>query len=200
MKSKIRKIILDNGHGVNTCGKSSPDGKLKEYAWSREIVNKIASLLRERGFDAHILVPEPEDIPLKTRVNRVNKLCRETGSASKCVLVSVHVNAAGNGLRWLNPHGWSVFVGMNASENSKRLGNIMASTASAEGLYVRKQKPNQGYWQQSLAMVRDTLCPAVLTENLFMDNQEDCAFLLSPKGKKTIVRLHVDALSEYVAA
>ena len=31
-------ILLDNGHGENTLGKRSPDGKLKEYAYAREIV------------------------------------------------------------------------------------------------------------------------------------------------------------------
>ena len=38
-------VILDNGHGVNTPGKRSPDGKLREYAWAREIVKKIKNKL-----------------------------------------------------------------------------------------------------------------------------------------------------------
>nr|DAT77575.1 MAG TPA: MurNAc-LAA [Caudoviricetes sp.] len=34
-------VILDNGHGVNTPGKSSPDGRLREYKYTREIVARI---------------------------------------------------------------------------------------------------------------------------------------------------------------
>ena len=34
------KILIDNGHGSNTKGKRSPDGRLMEYAYTREIVYK----------------------------------------------------------------------------------------------------------------------------------------------------------------
>ena len=27
------KILIDAGHGINTKGKMSPDGRLKEYGW-----------------------------------------------------------------------------------------------------------------------------------------------------------------------
>ena len=31
------KILIDNGHGVDTAGKRSPDGSLREYKYTREI-------------------------------------------------------------------------------------------------------------------------------------------------------------------
>ena len=31
------KILIDNGHGVDTPGKRSPNGVLREYAWNRLI-------------------------------------------------------------------------------------------------------------------------------------------------------------------
>ena len=34
-------VLLDNGHGIQTLGKRSPDGKLLEYKYSREIVDLI---------------------------------------------------------------------------------------------------------------------------------------------------------------
>jgi N-acetylmuramoyl-L-alanine amidase len=58
--------------------------------------------------------------------------------------------------------------------------------------------PNQNYWVQSLAMCRDTNCPAVLTENLFQDNENDVAFLLSDEGKKKIVDIHVQGILKYI--
>lgn len=34
-------ILLDGGHGIQTPGKRSPDGKLLEYKYTREIVDLI---------------------------------------------------------------------------------------------------------------------------------------------------------------
>ncbi len=46
---------------------------------------------------------------------------------------------------------------------------------------------------------RHTSSPAVLTENLFMDNPADCAFLLSPEGQQTLVDLDVDSITSYLS-
>ena len=39
------KILIDAGHGVNTLGKQSPDGKLREYAWARDIAKRLETSL-----------------------------------------------------------------------------------------------------------------------------------------------------------
>ena len=49
-------------------------------------------------------------------------------------------------------------------------------------------------WDSNFAILRDTKCAAVLTENLFMDNEEDCRYLLSSEGKETITQIHVQAI------
>ena len=46
---------------------------------------------------------------------------------------------------------------------------------------------------------RHTSCPAVLTENLFMDNHTDCNFLLSKEGQQSLVDLHVDGITAYLS-
>ena len=38
------------------------------------------------------------------------------------------------------------------------------------------------------------MCPAVLTENMFMDNEKDCKFMMSSEGIETLAALHVDAI------
>lgn len=94
----MKKIILDAGHGINTPGKRSPDGRFREYRFNRIIVNAIAEHLRLRGYDVEILVPEDEDIPLPERVRRANKLtCRIGHPVQDTIIVSIHANAAGNG-------------------------------------------------------------------------------------------------------
>ena len=51
----------------------------------------------------------------------------------------------------------------------------------------------------NFAIVRDTNCPAVLTENLFQDNQSEVKYLLSEAGKQSIVNLHADAIVKYLS-
>ena len=69
------KILIDNGHGENTPGKRSPDGSLREYAYVREIADRIAHELSARGYDAERIVRETVDVPLSERVRRVNEVC-----------------------------------------------------------------------------------------------------------------------------
>ena len=35
------KILIDNGHGIDTKGKRSPDGRLMEYAQNRLLAGRI---------------------------------------------------------------------------------------------------------------------------------------------------------------
>lgn len=43
------KVLIDNGHGANTPGKRSPDGRLREYAYAREIAGRVVFELRKRN-------------------------------------------------------------------------------------------------------------------------------------------------------
>ena len=58
------KILIDNGHGKNTPGKRSPDGKFREYLYAREIAEAIEGELKFLGLDAERIVTETEDISL----------------------------------------------------------------------------------------------------------------------------------------
>ena len=58
------KILIDNGHRVDTPGKRSPDGKFREYAWNRLIASRIVAALTDLGHEAQLLVPDQEDISL----------------------------------------------------------------------------------------------------------------------------------------
>ena len=191
------KVLIDNGHGEDTPGKCSPDKRLKEYRYCREIAQRVSRELSLRGIDALLLTPETTDTPLKERVRKANAWARKLGSKN-VVLVSIHNNAAGSDGQWYTASGFSVFVSKNASANSKRLAQIFTENATAMGLMGNRSIPHEKYWVQSLAMTRDTICPAVLTENLFQDNEEEVKFLLSEDGKKAITNLHVNSIIQYI--
>ena len=54
--SKI--ILLDNGHGINTPGKCSPNKSLMEWKYTREIANKVYSKLKEEGYTSYKIKQE----------------------------------------------------------------------------------------------------------------------------------------------
>ena len=188
-------VLIDNGHGKETLGKSSVDRSLLEFKWTREIADLIINKLKSLNIKVIKLVPEESDISLKERVLRANNYHKQN---KKTILISLHCNAAGNGLNWTNAKGWTVWVAPNASANSKKLARLLYEEAEKRNLQGNRWVPNEKYNVKSLAMCRDTNCPAVLTENLFMDNKEDVEFLLSETGKSAIVDLHVDAILKYI--
>ena len=192
-------VLLDAGHGVETPGKRSPDGRLREYKYCREIANEVRNRLLNKGIETELIVTDDTDTPLKQRCSIVNQYCEKYGK-DNTVLVSIHCNAAGSGVDWMNAQGWSVFISNNSSNKSKKLAECLFNAAQQENLALRKYSQTQVYWKQNLAICRETYCPAVLTENLFQDNKEDVEFLLSEKGKETIVRLHVNGILNYIKA
>ena len=204
-------IVLGTAHRLREPGKQSPDGKLKECVWSREICRELATKLRAYGYKVEIDY-EPLDLPknmqtlnaaternreLAMRVNYVNELCRQNG-AKNVLYVSIHVNAAGSDNKWHDANGWQVCVSTKASAGSKLLANCLFERASKAGLKCRRPQSFQNYWPQSLYVLGNTNCPAVLTENLFQDNKKDVDYLLSGEGIHTIVRLHLEGIISYI--
>ena len=112
------KIFIDNGHGLMTAGKRSPDGQFREAFYNREIAKKVVADLVDRGYDAELLVPEDDDVSLSDRVRRVNSVCLLLGK-SNVILVSIHVNAAGDGSKWMNATGWSCYTSKGQTQSDK---------------------------------------------------------------------------------
>ena len=193
------KILIDNGHGENTIGKRSPDGLFREYKYAREIAESIERELKTKGYDAERIVKETIDVTLEERVRRVNEVCERLG-ASNVVLVSIHCNAAGNG-DWKNARGWSAYTSKGKTK-SDELATMLYGEAvhNFTGQTIRKDfSDGDPDWEESFYVLKKTECPAVLTENFFMDNKQDVSYLLSLEGITQIVKTHVDAIIKYVA-
>ena len=200
------KILIDNGHGHNTPGKRSPDGKFLEATYNREIAKRIVAELQNKGYDAELLVPEEEDIPLKERVRRVNAACSASSSCPaptghpNVILISIHVNAAGNGSKWMNATGWSCYTCKGQTE-SDRLATCLydAAIKNFPDRRIRKNySDGDPDWEENFYLLRKTLCVAVLRENFFMDSHSDLEYLQSRAGKQAIVDTHVEGITEYL--
>ena len=193
------KIFIDNGHGLMTAGKRSPDGQFREPFYNREIARRVVSDLRDRGLDAELLVPEDDDISLAERVRRVNTACFLLGKRN-VILVSIHVNAAGNGSKWLNATGWSIYTCKGQTE-SDRLAEILCEAAikNFPGRRIRTNfSDGDSDWEEGFYILRKSLCPAVLTENFFMDSRDDLEYLQSRAGKQAVVDTHVEGIVEWL--
>lgn len=194
------KILLDNGHGIDTPGKRSPDGHFHEYAYNRYLAFRIREQLLALGLDVQLLVPEREDISLQERCRRVNKICQQLG-ADQVLLISIHVNAAGNGKEWKDARGWCCFTTAGETK-ADALATCLYEAAQAQlpGHRIRKDNTDgDPDLEKDFYILRHTSCPAVLTENLFMDNQDDIVFLESAEGAQALVNLHVEGIRRYLS-
>lgn len=190
------KVLIDNGHGANTPGKRSPDGRLREYAYAREIAGRVVFELRKKGIEAEQIVKEEVDVPLSERCRRVNEY-----KASEAILVSIHCNAAGGGSAWMQARGWEAWTSIGQTKADK-LATCLYEAAEEylPGMKIRKDITDGDPDKESgFYILKHTKCPAVLTENLFQDNRADVDFLLSEAGKCAIVDLHVNGIINYLS-
>ena len=194
------KILIDNGHGLDTPGKRSPDGTLIEAIYTRQLAKRIVADLQDRGYDAELLVPEEDDISLAERVRRVNTACFLLDKQN-VILISIHVNAAGNGTQWMNATGWSCYT-TKGHTLSDTLATCLYQSArhTLKGKAIRTDYARDGDpdWEENFYILRHTHCPAVLIENFFMDNKQDLAYLLSQEGRRAIAETIIDGIERCV--
>ena len=190
--------LILNGHGINTPGKCSPDNSIKEYQYNREIATAVYSrLLDEPNIKPILIVPELQDISLAERVRRINNYVAKYGSKN-CIMVEVHLNAAGNG-KWMNARGWSIWTtkGQNISD---KLANVFYNVAiHLFGMDKCRKDISDGDpdYESNFYVIKNSNCAAVLTENFFQDNKQDVEYLLSAEGFNNIVALHVEAIKRW---
>lgn len=193
------KILIDPGHGIDTPGKRSPDGLFREYLWNRQVADLILEGLVSAGVDASLVVTETNDVTLRNRVNRVNTICNRLG-ASNVLLVSIHANAAGNGSAWMNAKGWSCYTSKGKTKSDQVAECLYdAFEAEFQDRKIRKDMSDGDRdWEENFYVLQKSKCPAVLLENFFYDNREECAWMLHEETKKRIASAAVKGIIKYI--
>lgn len=194
-------VILDAGHGKDTPGKCSPDKSFYEWEWTRRAAELLELSLKLKGYTVHRIYPDIyEDFKsgkyITNRIIKANSIVKDHPNAS-IILISMHNNAAGDGSDWTAASGFSAFVAPNSSSASKRLAGLLIDEAAQVGLKGNRSIPVQKYWTGNFGILTKTKCPAVLTENLFMDNKDDVKYLKSDKGLNELVKVHIRAIERY---
>lgn len=193
------KVLIDAGHGIDTPGKRSPDGSFLEYLWNRQVADLVLSRLRMRGIDADLVVTETNDISLRTRAMRVNRVCDRMGTQN-VLLVSIHSNAAGNGKTWMNAQGWCCYTSPGKTKSDALAECFYDSFSRAfPGKKMRRDlSDGDSDYEANFYILTKTRCPAVLLENFFFDNREECAWLLQDQTKERIADAIVCGICQYL--
>ncbi|MBQ3813664.1 MAG: N-acetylmuramoyl-L-alanine amidase [Bacteroidales bacterium] len=223
---KMPIVLLDPGHGKDTPGKCSPDASnglvksplyFREYQWARKAAAGIASVLTFDGYTAFLLVKEEEDIPLRTRTERIKAYCRQYGTEN-VIVVSIHVNAAAGDRKWHDARGLAIYTSPGKTKSDtlatciydaaveelieRTYGHPYGSTFGPED---GKQKPIRADWsdgdpdyEAAFWMLVQHPAVAVLVEHMFQDNKEDVAFLKSDEGLGSCIHLNVQGIENYI--
>lgn len=187
--------LLDNGHGgiingeYKTKGKRSPlwdDGtQLFEGEFNRSIVNRLIESLTAMKIDYVNVSSGLHDVPLETRVRWANFY----GKIRDCVFVSIHANAGGGS-------GFEVYTTPGQTK-SDEIADVFFKMLGIyfTGKQMRCDLDDGDFDKESkFYVLRKTSMPAILTENLFMDNRKDCKILLSREGRDRIAAAHCAAI------
>ena len=193
------KILLDAGHGIDTPGKRSPDGAFREYLWNRQVADLVLERLKYFGIDCDLVVTETNDISLRTRAMRVNRVCDRIG-ASNVLLLSIHSNAAGDGKTWKSATGWSCYTSPGKTRSDDLAECLYRSFARAfpDRKMRRDLSDGDSDLEENFYILKKTKCPAVLLENFFFDNREECAWLLKDYTRQRIASAIVDGICYYL--
>lgn len=208
-------VCLDNGHGKATLGKASPYALhenlepkiyLKEYDFNRKLAKKVKELLEAMGANVYMVCPEVEgDISLTARATRANKYkvhYKDSGKTGKFIFVSIHGNAFGKGDKWYpGTDGWSVWT-TKGQNNSDLLATCLWEAADEilkpMGKRIRKEMSDgDPDWESDFTVIKKANMPAVLTENLFYTDPEDCKFMNSETGLNAMARVHAEGIAKF---
>ena len=194
--------ILDAGHGgivdgENTTDRHYPNGKqysmknkgiILEGVWNRIIRNFIAYFLKQEGFNnfSYLFNDDVPDPTLSERIRKVNQIAK---GRRDIYLVSIHCNAGGG-------RGFEIYT-----SRGKTRSDSIADIFAMECKSIFPHIPFRGDVsdgdldkERNFAVLSKTTCPAILTENLFMDGREDFYRLMDISILQRIAKYHANAI------
>lgn len=170
------KIFIDPGHGGNDPG--AVGNGLKEKDLTLKITKKIQSLLGEyQNISVKLSRTTDVYLSLSERANLANDWGAD-------FFLSIHINAGGG-------TGFESYI-YNGSVSSATIAyqNVMHQ----EIMKAISGVKDRGKKRANFAVVRETKMPAILTENLFIDNKTDAAKLKSEQFLLQVAHGHAQGI------
>lgn len=173
------KVFLDPGHGGSDSG--AVYGGLQEKNLTLDIADRIKRILENDYTGVQVKMSRTGDVyvGLSERADMANKWGAD-------LFVSIHINAGGG-------TGFESFVYNGGA--SKR--SYTAQDHIHREVMRRLQVKDRGKKSANFAVLRETRMPAVLTENLFIDNANDHDLLRKFLTLQLISEGHAVGIANY---
>lgn len=171
----MMKIMLDAGHGGKDPGASA--NGLVEKVLALRLVKAVKHRCEQAGINAEIRLTRSTDtfISLSGRA----KLANDWGAD---YFISHHFNAGGG--TGFEAFGFTTPAKKRDELNKKYYNHFIKQVNYRD----------RGLKRANFAVLRETRMPAILIENLFLDNSKDANYIKSESGFERIVSSHVDAM------
>ncbi|UYL94018.1 N-acetylmuramoyl-L-alanine amidase [Geobacillus phage vB_GthS_PK3.6] len=170
------RIVLDAGHGGKDSG--AVGNGLREKDLTLTIVKHIGRMLSEyEGVEVHYTRTDDRFLELSERAAIANKLKAD-------YFISVHINAGGG-------TGFESYI-YNGSVSAKTI--AYQNVVHGEIMKAIGNVKDRGKKRANYAVLRLTNMPAILTENLFIDNKTDAAKLKSEQFLLQVAYGHVQGI------
>lgn len=190
-------IVIDAGHNYSdTWQKMTPkkeDGtRFYEYQSNRRIARKLSMELDKLGVEyTYTIHPDDRnDMSLQNRVGKANAVAYKEGK-DNVLFISLHSDALGTAEKWYDANGYSIFTSVGDTKSDK-YAKVFEEVAK-EKLEPCKKKV-RGLYEKNFYVLKHTICPAILLEQLFYSNEEDLEFLESDEGVNVLVDIIVEAI------
>ncbi len=200
IQAKRLLVLIDAGHGgIDEKGNytTAPSKMFKhkdftfyEGNYNRVIANELAKKLANVGIAYVFVHAAVEDKPLASRTSFVNGYAYDENY--KCVLFSIHGNAAAN----LSANYFSVWTSPGQTESDK-IATILYKELQQEFPNERFSADNTDGdcdWEAKFAMVTKTFCPSVLSENGFFTNEVQARKMLSAEWTEKVAQAHFNTI------
>lgn len=147
-------------------------------------------LCTDAGIECVDLVDTQEDMPLSERTDKANDIYRQqiNKDGKPCIYVSIH----SDGFSDESANGWSVYTSEGETK-SDIIARVLLDKATTEF----PDEKMRGAKESNFWVLRKTVMPAILSENFFMTNSENChKYLLSEDGRDRIAKIHFEMIKE----
>lgn len=190
------QYIIDAGHGGMKDGKYTtapskmfvfPDGyTIYEGVVNRKIAAKLIAMLLGSGMRFKTVYDHEVDTPLLDRVEYADVIYSRDKTS---ILLSIHSNAGGGS-------GFEIWTSQGQTKSDK-IANIFAEVYKKNfptRAFREDKSDNDPDKEGPFMILRKTDAPAVLFENLFMDNRKEAEYLNSDAGQESIARCIFDGI------
>ncbi len=169
------KVFIDPGHGGRDSG--AVGNGLQEKALVLTISRHIRSMLLNEYENVEVRMSREDD-----RFIELGERARLANAWRADCFISVHINAGGGA-------GFESFVHPSRAARTVQLQQTIHPKIVSEIQVV-----DRGMKTANFSVLRNTSMPAILTENLFIDNTADAAKLKDNDFLRAIARGHVEGI------